>query len=109
MKATSKSIAESINIGYGKEEIFNNILPNVYFQFKLNIKLLKKLTVYKQYEINELQNIEKEYSTKNEFKNIFEDIKNDTIEKIKKNKKFNEFLDSNNIKVSWNQYSFIEI
>ena len=74
LKTTSISIAESINDNFGSNKIFNKILPNVYFQFKENLKLLKILTVYKKYELKEYKNLIKKYKEDEDFKQIFSDI-----------------------------------
>ena len=75
LKTTSISIAESINDNYGSNKIFNKILPNVYFQFKENLKLLKILTVYKKYELKEYKYLIGKYKEDEDFKKIFSDIK----------------------------------
>jgi len=74
LKLTSISISESINDSFGTNSIFNKILPNVYFNFKENLKILKKLTVYKQYEIQEYKNLIDTFKDDEEFQNIFWDI-----------------------------------
>ncbi len=74
LKITSETIAESINDSFGSNKIFNKILPNVYYQFKENLKLLKILTVYKQYELQEFNSLIKSYKDNEDFKKIFSDI-----------------------------------
>ena len=75
LKTTSISIAESINESYGTNKIFKTILPNVYLQFKENLKILKTLTVYKQYELKEYKNLIDKYKEDEDFQKIFSDIK----------------------------------
>jgi len=72
---TSKSIVESINPDLKNKPIFDKILPNVYFNYKNNLKILKKLTVYKQYILQEYKNILYKYREDSELKNIFSDDK----------------------------------
>ena len=74
LKKTSVSIAESINDSFSSNKIFNKILPNVYYKFKENLKLLKILTVYKQYELQEYKNLINKYKEDEDFKAIFSDI-----------------------------------
>ena len=71
IKNTSKSIAESINIDYGSKLIFEKILPNVYFNYKNYLKLLKDLTVYKKYELQEYKSILYKYREDTYFQEIF--------------------------------------
>ena len=71
---TSVSISESINDSFGSNKIFNKILPNVYYQFKENLRLLKILTVYKQYELKEYKHYINIYKEDENFKKIFSDI-----------------------------------
>ena len=75
LKLTSISIAESINESFADKTIFKKILPNVYSQFKKNLKLLKKLTVYKQYEIQEYKYLINKYKGDENFQKIFSNIK----------------------------------
>ena len=79
LKTTSISIAESINDNFGLNKIFNKILPNVYHEFKDNLKLLKILTVYKQYELQEYKNLIDKYKKDVDFQKIFPgiDLKNE--------------------------------
>ena len=74
LKLTSVSIAESINDSFGSNKIFNKILPNVYYQFKENLKLLKMLTVYKIYELQEYKYLIDKYKDDEDFKQIFSGI-----------------------------------
>ena len=74
LKKTSISIAESINDSFGSNKIFNKILPNVYYQFKENLKILKKLTIYKKYELQEYKYLINKYKDDEDFKKIFSDI-----------------------------------
>lgn len=74
LKKTSISIAESINDSFSSNKIFNKILPNVYYKFKENLKILKILTVYKQYELQEYRNLIDKYKEDEDFKIIFSDI-----------------------------------
>ena len=74
LKKTSISISESINDTFGSNKIFKQILPNVYYQFKENLKLLQMLTVYKQYELKEYIKLVDKYKENKEFQNIFSDI-----------------------------------
>ena len=71
---TSQSIAESINEDFSKKKIFSKILPNVYLYFKENLKLLKRLTAYKQYVLQNYKNLIVEHREDEKFKNIFADI-----------------------------------
>ena len=75
LKNTSVSICESINDSFGSNKIFNRILPNVYYQFKENLKILQMLTVYKEYEIQEFEKLIEIYKEDENFKNIFSGIK----------------------------------
>ena len=72
LKMTSQKIAESVNEDFGNRELFKKILPNVYFYFKRNLKLLKELTVYKEYKLQEYKNILEEYKEDKEFQKLFE-------------------------------------
>ena len=74
LKTTSVSIAESINDTFGTRPIFNKILPNVYLHFKENLKILKQLTVYKQYELQKYKDIINKYKKDKDFEKIFSDI-----------------------------------
>jgi energy-coupling factor transporter ATP-binding protein EcfA2 len=74
LKKTSKSIAKSINDSFKSNKIFEKILPNVYFQFKENLKILKILTVYKQYELQEYKNLIDNCKEDEDFQKIFSDI-----------------------------------
>ena len=74
LKLTSESIAGSINDSFESNKIFNKILPNVYFQFKENLKILKILTVYKQYELQEYKNLIDNCKEDEDFQKIFSDI-----------------------------------
>ena len=121
LKITSIRIAESINMNFGKNKIFNKILPNVYYYFKEILNLLKILSIYKKLLLEEYKILINKYEDNEEFKKIFYDIdeyKNyfeekkinpriyeyDTLKKVKYNlKKFllsqsegkNAFLDEN--------------
>ena len=99
LKTTSISIAESINDTFGSNKIFNKILPNVYYQFKDNLKLLKILTVYKQYELKEYKYIVDKYKDDKDFQKIFLDIdeckaffENDTKKIKEDNNKIYEYI-----------------
>jgi len=70
---TSKSIAESINLDFGTKPIFEKILPNVYFNYKNYLKVLKFLTVYKKYELQEYKSILYKYRDDFHFQKIFEE------------------------------------
>ena len=59
LKETSISIAKSINDNYKVNKLFSILLPKVFFTYKDILKILKKLTIYKQYELKELENIKK--------------------------------------------------
>ena len=72
VKNTCISIAESINIEFGKKPIFNKILPNVYCNYKENLRALKELTVYKQYKLQEYRKILYKYRDNKKFEIIFE-------------------------------------
>ena len=74
LKVTSVSIAESINDSFGSNKIFNKILPNVYLLFKENLKILKNLTVYKKYELQEYKYLIDKYKDDEDFQKIFSDI-----------------------------------
>ena len=89
LKKTSISIAESINDTFGKRTIFNKILPNVYLHYKENLKLLKKLTAYKQFKLQEYKNIIEKYKKNKDFEKIFSEIDEckSFFEKIKNNHK----------------------
>ena len=71
LKKTSISIAESINDTFGNRTIFNKILPNVYLHYKENLKLLKKLTAYKQFKLQEYKNIIEKYKENKDIEKIF--------------------------------------
>jgi len=75
LKETSKSICESINDSFGSNKIFSTILPNVYYQFKENLKILQMLTVYKEFELQEYKILIDTYKEDEEFQNIFSDVK----------------------------------
>ena len=75
LKNTSVSICESINDSFGSNKIFNKILPNVYYQFKENLRILQLLTVYKEYELQEYKKLIDIYKEDEKFKNIFSNIK----------------------------------
>ena len=70
---TSKSIAESINLDFGTKPIFEKILPNVYFNYKNYLKVLKFLTVYKKYELQEYKSILYKYRDDFHFQKLFEE------------------------------------
>jgi len=53
---TSESIAESIDSTLANDEIFTNIIPIVYNEYKTFLKDLKDLEVYSFYELNEFNN-----------------------------------------------------
>ncbi len=93
LRLTSISIAESINDNFKSNKIFNKILPNVYYNFKENLKILKMLTVYKQYELQGYKNLIDTYKEDEEFQKIFSDIEECKIFFKKKDKesKTNEF------------------
>ena len=74
LKKTSIYIAGSINDYFSSNKIFNKILPNVYYQFKENLKILKKLTVYKKYELQEYKYLINKYKDNEDFQKIFYDI-----------------------------------
>ena len=74
LKKTSISIAESINDTFGSRPIFQRIIPNVYKEFKANLKLLKKLTVFKEYEIKKFQYLINKYKIDDNFKNINKNV-----------------------------------
>ena len=86
---TSKSIAESINDTFGNRTIFDKILPNVYLYFKENLKILKKLTVYKKYKLQEYKLIIDKYKEDKDFEKIFSEIDEckQFFKKVKKNSK----------------------
>ena len=78
LKSTCKSIVESINPEFTSKQIFCSVLPVAYFNYKENLKLLKKLTVYKQYELKEYKYLLYKFRKDEEFKKIFseyEDLK----------------------------------
>ena len=87
LKITSKSIAESINDNFGNRTIFDKILPNVYLHFKENLKILKKLTVYKQYKLQEYKRIVNKYKEDKDFEKIYSEIDESKsfFKKLKKN------------------------
>ena len=74
LKMTSMCIAGSINDYFSSNKIFNKILPNVYYQFKENLKILKKLMVYKKYELQEYKYLINKYKDNEDFQKIFYDI-----------------------------------
>ena len=74
LKMTSIYIAGSINDYFSSNKIFNKILPNVYYQFKENLKILKKLMVYKKYELQEYKYLINKYKDNEDFQKIFYDI-----------------------------------
>ena len=94
LKNTSVTIAESINDSFGSNKIFNKILHNVYYQFKENLRLLKILTVYKQYELKEYKYYIDKYKEDEDFKKIFSDITEFKTFFDKKEKKEKEEKDS---------------
>ena len=71
VKYTSKSIAESINPEFGNRLIFDKILPNIYFNYKDNLKVLKILTVYKKYELQKYKSLLYKYREDKDFAKIF--------------------------------------
>ena len=71
--STSKSIAKSINEDFEKQIIFSKIMPNVYFNYKKILKSLKKLTVFKKYELQEYRRILNEYKEDETLKKTLED------------------------------------
>jgi hypothetical protein len=73
IKATSVSIASSINTEMGQMPIFEKILPNVYFNFKDYLKTLKILTVLKKYELQKYKETLYKYRENKKFANIFSD------------------------------------
>jgi len=75
LKYTSNSIAQSINEDFEKQIIFSKILPNVYFKYKNILKSLKKLTVYKKYELQEYKRILNKYKEDETLKRILENYK----------------------------------
>ena len=88
--STSISIAESINDEFGGSKIFKKILPNVYFYFWKSLKLIKKLIVFKKYELKEYKNLIDKYKKDKDFKNIYAGIGD--LEDLKEmNKKIYEF------------------
>ncbi len=74
LKMTSMCIAGSINDYFSSNKIFNKILPNVYYQFKENLKILKKLMVYKKYELQEYKYLINKYKDNEDFQIIVQDI-----------------------------------
>ena len=74
LRMTSMCIARSINDYFSSNKIFNKILPNVYYQFKENLKILKKLMVYKKYELQEYKYLINKYKDNEDFQKIFYDI-----------------------------------
>ena len=74
LRMASRIIAESINDYFSSNKIFYKILPNVYYQFKENLKILKKLTVYKKYELQEYKYLINKYKDNEDFQKIFYDI-----------------------------------
>ena len=72
VKSTCISIAESINFEFANKPIFEKILPNVYFNFKDYLKVLKILTVYKQYELQRYKVILYKYRDNEKFQDIFQ-------------------------------------
>ena len=111
LKDTAKSIVKSINEDFITKPIFNKILPNVYFYFKTNLKILKKLTVYKQYELQQYKNalnkykndkdFEKIFSSFEDWKSFFENEKSEKVksEKEKSEKEKSETSEVNNLKI----------
>ena len=72
VKNTCISIAKSINISFEEKEIFKQILPNVYFDYKEYLKVLKELTVYKQFKLQEYKKRLYQFRNNNKFSNIFD-------------------------------------
>ena len=85
LKDTSRTIAGSINEDFINQHIFSKIIPNVYFYFKYNLKILKTLTVYKQYELQEYKNIINKYKDNKVLKNYFPLLK--IVNRFSKKKK----------------------
>ena len=103
---TSQSIAKSIDINLEIDEIFEVLLPSVYFEYKQFLKILKLLLVYKLYELEEFNKEIKNQLTDEEFNNIFPGFcKEDLIkyEEFKKQKNdLNKLLKEKGIKnISW--------
>ena len=73
LKDTSISIVTSINGDFENRPIFAEIIPNVYFNYKHRLKILKKLTVYKKYELQQYKYILYKYREDKEFQKIFSD------------------------------------
>ena len=67
----SKNIAQSINEDFINDEIFYKRLPNIYFKFRESLNFLKKLTVYKEYEMQEYKKIIDTYNKDEDFQKIF--------------------------------------
>ena len=90
LRETSISISKSINEKFKDNKIFVNLLPKVYFRYKELLKELKKLTVYKQYELEEYIKIINKYKTDSNFNSLFEGIPEkdkyefETFQKVKK-------------------------
>ena len=102
LQLTSISIAKSINESYDKN-LFEDILPKVYRLFKKYLKTLKKLTVYKQYEIEEYKFLVNKYKEEEKFIEIF---KNENIEIT--DKEIYEYKTFKNKKIRQNLKKFLE-
>ena len=74
LRDTSISIAESINDTYGNRTIFKKILPNAYLYFKENLNRLRKLTAYKQFELQEYKLVVEKYKRDEDFEKIYNGI-----------------------------------
>ena len=107
----STSIAKSINKNIADNNIFVDLLPNVYFQYKKNLKDLKLLHVFKQFEYQEFNKIKKNLDEHN-LNIIFGKKKDDKIkieEFLKFKKKLNNYLIENKIETKWLKNEFSEI
>ena len=102
VKSTCISIAESINFEFANKPIFEKILPNVYFNFKEYLKVLKILTVFKQYEFQRYKVILYKYRDNEKFQDIFQNEDKSIFffkkEKRLKKKNIKKFLSTKHLK-----------
>ena len=122
LKETSLSIAKSIyNNLIEEDNIFFNLLPKVYYEYKKKLDELKLLIAYKRYEIYEFNYIIKKKLPQDILKSLYEGI---TIKDKKEISLFEDFLkikkklnniikknenDKKNYDVSWLKKEFSEI
>ena len=89
---TSQSIVKSINKNqrFYENPLFKKIIPHVYKSYKDLLKILKKFTVFKQFELNEYKRIINDYKTDKDFQKIFDKLDEDIKKFFNKNEVKNE-------------------